>query len=241
MEALAKEKDCSIVGRWVRSICNHLYGAAASTPDGNGDVIRDKWLSVVNHMQNIHHGHGKHFPNCLHPDLGQDDQKRKWLKSGSKACEKLSQLLEQPRLLRDVQKLSPGYQTSKIEAYHSMANHFAPKMIGFSNLGMQSRLYLGSMDFNENGSRQQAFSKAGKPQVSVSYSKYKKRQSVIHLVKTARTYDYVDRLLSRTCQEVGNDQKNCCTQNLIPAPLTHTFKRLTKEDAIARHKTRFSR
>ncbi|XP_046570932.1 uncharacterized protein LOC124279178 [Haliotis rubra] len=154
MEALAKEKDCSIVGRWVRSICNHLCWAAASTPDGNGDVIRDKWLSVVNHMQNIHHGHGKHFPNCLHPDLGQDDQKRKWLKSGSKACEKLSQLLEQPRL----------------------------------------------------------------------FARY-----------------YVDRLLSRTCQEVGNDQKNCCTKNLIPAPLTHTFKRLTKEDAIARHKTRFSR
>ncbi|XP_067659703.1 uncharacterized protein [Haliotis asinina] len=73
MEALVKEKDCSIVGRWIRSICNHLYWAAASTPDGNGDVIRDKWLSVVNHIQNTHYGHGKHFPSCLHPDLGQDD------------------------------------------------------------------------------------------------------------------------------------------------------------------------
>ena len=76
MEKLAKEKGCEIVGEWLKSMVNHIYWSAYSTKDGNGEVILEKWLSLVNHLHNKHRGHGKVYKRCTHGRL----RKRKWLK-----------------------------------------------------------------------------------------------------------------------------------------------------------------
>lgn len=38
-------------------IVYHLHWVAASTPDGDGERMLFKWLSLLNHIANIHHGH----------------------------------------------------------------------------------------------------------------------------------------------------------------------------------------
>ena len=50
----------------------------------------------------------------------------------SKASEKLNDVVTNTRLLTDMKKLSPNHQTSSLEAYHSVINHFAPKLLAFS-------------------------------------------------------------------------------------------------------------
>lgn len=73
-----KEKDCGIVGEWLKSIVNHLYWSAVSTPSGYSDVILAKWLSLDNHIHNKHTRHSsKHFKKCLH---GRITRRKKWLK-----------------------------------------------------------------------------------------------------------------------------------------------------------------
>lgn len=62
----------------MKSISNHVYWSAASTSEGDGDMIVAKWLSVANHVQNVHRGHGPKFSRCLHEDL----EHREWLKPG---------------------------------------------------------------------------------------------------------------------------------------------------------------
>lgn len=79
--ALAKEKDCEIVGEWKKSLVNHLYWSAVSTPDGNGDLMKAKWMSVDNHIHNIHKGHSKEFPSCKHKTLRGKSKRKKWFKS----------------------------------------------------------------------------------------------------------------------------------------------------------------
>lgn len=80
LETVAKEKDCELVGEWMKSVINHLYWSAVSTPSGDGDVIKVKWLSVDNHIHNIHVGHGEAFPRCEHPPLPRRGRSIKWFK-----------------------------------------------------------------------------------------------------------------------------------------------------------------
>ena len=52
MEKLAKEKDCELIGEWRKSVINRLYWSAVSTPSGDGEEIKAKWLSLDNHIHN---------------------------------------------------------------------------------------------------------------------------------------------------------------------------------------------
>ena len=159
-EALAKQKGCDEIRPWIKSLSNHLYWCAASSDCQSPDVIVAKWQSVGNHIQNIHSGHSQIFPACEHPELTADRGKKKWLKPsmclnqdymiynqmyypwfsfimkynapGNKSCEKLVELINNTRLLRDIGKMSPAHQTSNLEAFHRLVCQFACKVGSFS-------------------------------------------------------------------------------------------------------------
>lgn len=59
--------------------------------------------------------------------------------TGSKAAVKLEDILMSKYVLKDIRQLSSTFQTSSIEAFHSLLNHFSPKMFGFSYMGVDSR------------------------------------------------------------------------------------------------------
>ena len=58
----------------------------------------------------------------------------------SKASEKLSALLMNAKLKKDIAKLSPTYQTSSLESFHSVVIHFVSKSTVFSYHGRKSTL-----------------------------------------------------------------------------------------------------
>lgn len=84
--ALSKLKDCEELANWIRSITNHLYWVAASTPDADRDLMYQKWQSLSNHIQNVHEGHGDKFPKCLHRDFTGQERRKRWLKPGKTSC-----------------------------------------------------------------------------------------------------------------------------------------------------------
>ena len=58
----------------------------------------------------------------------------------TKASEKVEAIIANKMFVKDVGKLSTSYQTSALEAFHSVIIHFAPKSTAFSYFGMTSRL-----------------------------------------------------------------------------------------------------
>lgn len=80
LEALAKEKECELVGVWIKSLVNHIYWSAVSTPSGDGSLIKAKWLSITNHIHNTHTGHSDLFPSCEHPPIPRRGRRKKWFK-----------------------------------------------------------------------------------------------------------------------------------------------------------------
>ncbi|ROI15893.1 hypothetical protein DPX16_3794 [Anabarilius grahami] len=139
LDAAAKERDCEDLKLWRPAVINHLYWTAASTPNGDADVMEAKWKSMVNHVQDIHEHGTSTFPCCAHPPLEGEARNREWLEPGSTVAVKLESVATRTALVKDVRQLSPQHQTFSLEAFHSLILHFAPKHTGFSFLGMYSR------------------------------------------------------------------------------------------------------
>ncbi|XP_052813268.1 uncharacterized protein LOC128240615 isoform X1 [Mya arenaria] len=218
--ALSKEKDCNIVCKWMKSITNHLYWSAASSQGEEGSMIAAKWTSVVNHVQDIHTGHGDLYQQCTHGPL----EPREWLKKGSKAAAKMEDILLNKRLCKDIKNLSTGFQTSTLESFHSVINHFAPKMTAYSFHGQMCRQYLAALHFNENVQRGKKISKNGKFNLKIVFPKYKDDFSV-KFVNDEMTFGYVKELLDM-CIEICGEKNKMSTP--APPPLTSGKRKPTK-------------
>lgn len=80
LEAAAKTKENACLALWTKSISNHLYWCSTSSEesDDRKEEVKDKWLSIVNHVADIHTGHGPKYPDCQHGDL----EPRAWIRKG---------------------------------------------------------------------------------------------------------------------------------------------------------------
>ena len=77
MLAAGKKKGCELLIKWAQAVSNHTYWCAASS-NGNEELLKAKWLSLLNHVCDIHEGHGDLFPSCEHGTL----EPRKWITKG---------------------------------------------------------------------------------------------------------------------------------------------------------------
>ncbi|XP_020626983.1 uncharacterized protein LOC110064285, partial [Orbicella faveolata] len=122
---------------------------------------------------NKHSGHENPlFPKCAHGRLHGRQRKKKWLKPGTPPYENLTELLTKGSLLKDLMQISGQHATSSLEAFHSVHNHFATKMVAFSYHGMTSRLQIAILHFNKNGDREQATLQDGREQFNIAFPKY---------------------------------------------------------------------
>lgn len=87
LDAISKKKDCEDVGLWKKSILNHLYYVAASAherkeelgvPDVE-EVIEAMWVSVANHVMDIHEHDNPLYLMCEHPPLVAEEREKQWL------------------------------------------------------------------------------------------------------------------------------------------------------------------
>lgn len=208
LDRLSQKKKCEILKKWLRSIKNHVYWCATSSTSGPEKVA--KWTSLLNHIQNMHIHGNPEFPKCAHPHQVSRDPK-KWFRPGSMPFHKVEKILNNKRVLKDVEKLSHHYQTSSLKAFHSVIRRFAPKNVVLPFIEMLCRLYLAAMHYNENGDCAQATTNSGQP---IVFPKSKKSECTAKPLKTAPSYDYVADLMKLVFEEVFVD----------PAPFVEELK-----------------
>ncbi|KAF4097383.1 hypothetical protein G5714_021391 [Onychostoma macrolepis] len=240
LDKLSQRKDCKVLKTWLHSIKNHIYWSATSSVSGPEKVA--KWTSLLNHIQNVHVHEKPLFPKCEHPDRVSRDQK-KWFQPGSVELHKLEKVLNNKRVLKDVEKLSHHFQTSSLEAFHSLILRFAPKKGVFPFIGMLCRLYLAAMHYNENADHDQATTTIGQAVFKFLLPKSKMGECTAKPVKTEPAYNYVDDLISLLVHKVCLDPTPY-TEELhavpIPPPPSSQFEKPSKEDVTARHVSCFS-
>jgi solute carrier family 8 (sodium/calcium exchanger) len=243
LEEIAKKRGNEIVKQWSHSITNHLYWCAISS-NGNGCLALAKWESILNHICNIHEGHGLLFTSCAHGQLEGESLKKEWFRASSKVFDQLSNIVLSKNIKRDVQRLSPLGQTFSVEGFHSLVNHFAPKMTHFGYCGMLCRLLLAALHYNENAGRKQAVNRDGKLEYQILYPKYKKGDHIVRGIKVASTYNYIKELFNDLTQ-LAETTSLCSLQPVIdvtiPPSLCASKKQVKKNDAVLAHCTRFNK
>ena len=82
----AKQKGCEEMVPWIQSISNHLWWCSA-TCDGNVQLLREKWKSVLDQVVNKDKWSGNTlFHQCFHRRISSSEAKQIcWLKPGSQA------------------------------------------------------------------------------------------------------------------------------------------------------------
>ncbi|XP_073731245.1 uncharacterized protein [Misgurnus anguillicaudatus] len=175
----------TFIKRWISAIRNHMYWTAASSKTGPERVA--KWTSLLNHVRDVHAHDDPIFPKCLHT-IQKTRNKSKRLSAGTPALYNLQKELTKKTVLKDTAKLSPHYQTSSLESFHSVILLFAPKNVVYSYLGMLCRLYLAALHYNENADRGQATTSSGDPRFKLSFPKSRKGECRARPVKTEATF-----------------------------------------------------
>ncbi|XP_056607720.1 uncharacterized protein LOC130425527 isoform X2 [Triplophysa dalaica] len=199
LDKIANLKGCEKLRKWLPSIKNHIYWTAASSTTGPERVA--KLTSILNHVQDKHTHEDPHFPACLHAK-GTSRNKSKWLAAGTPLFYKLEKVLSNKRILKDVTKLYPHFQTSSVGSFHSIISRFTQKNVDFSFTGMLCSLYLAALHFNENTSRLQATIAEGQSRFKRTLPKAKKGQNRVYEANTEPTFCYVDDLLDLIFDEV---------------------------------------
>ncbi|XP_035862681.1 uncharacterized protein LOC116042204 isoform X2 [Sander lucioperca] len=110
------------------------------------------------------------------------------MEKGTPAFYNLEKELTKKTVLKDIAKLSPHYQTSSLEAFHSVILRFAPKNVVYPYLGMLCRLYLAALHYNENADRGQATTSSWDPRFKLSFPKSRKGECRARPVKTDATF-----------------------------------------------------
>ncbi len=112
----AKRKECVGLGEWIPSIVNHLWWSA-QTCEGNAEVLKEKWVSVIHHVTNRHDWPGnKHYHRCVHEPLDELTERTKlWLSPGSEAHKALVRTVKDKRLLKDLDHLTKCIHTTTLE------------------------------------------------------------------------------------------------------------------------------
>ncbi|XP_052767015.1 uncharacterized protein LOC128207876 [Mya arenaria] len=214
----SKQKGCERLSTWIKSVVNHLWWCCA-TCDGNGDVLVEKWLSIVHHVCNRHVFPGHHVTECCHGRLEPTvERKTKWLKMQSPEHQALTNVVTNKLLVKDIRQLTLFCHTGALESYHALLLKYMPKRIHYSLEGMIARTQLAALDHNHNVNRAQATvktgSRKGEKRFRTEFSKLSKSW-IAKKMYEKKSYEYLEILMEKTLE---TEKLNCTRPNRRSLP-----------------------
>ena len=119
----SKKKTCEELKPWIKSICNHFWWACA-TCENNEALLKEKWTSIIFHIQNKHTWTGNTlYHQCSHGELSREDSFSKdWISPKSQAFQALQSIVFNKTILKDMVHVTKFSHTDVLEVYDSVLN-----------------------------------------------------------------------------------------------------------------------
>ena len=194
----SQKASCKILSKWVKSIGNHLRWACA-TSEGDVELSREKWISILFHIQDRHKWTGNNkFRKYAHQKLPKTQIKEKeWISPKSDAFEALQSIILCKNTLKDLAHLTQFCHRRVLEVYRTHYNKWACKREHLSYVGMLTRSQLDIMDFSEGISLEWAKTGQGDQRFNITFSKVTKQWSA-KPIKEKKDLGYLHRMVKET-------------------------------------------
>jgi hypothetical protein len=240
LTAKANLKGNADLAPWIQSIANHLCWYAA-TCNRSAQLLKEKWISVLNHVSNNHRWTGNVlFHRCDHSKLTAKQKKQTlWLDQKSEAFKALQAVVMNNRVLNVLPQLTKFCHTGELEVFHSMLLKYCLKRQHFHYDAMKARLMLAAMDWNSQ-TRVELTDDSGNVRESLVWSKRRKQW-----VRRTRYYktsmNHVESLINNVLEAKMHKH------NLLPMERPHDLpKYVAKEQKpslndMKEKKSRFAR
>ena len=191
VQAQLAKKENTPLRVWRKVMITHLYCVINST---SPQQLEAMWLSMELHMRNEHTSFPwPEYSRCPHGPSSQRGEMA-WIETGSPAADSLSALVHISKLINDMKCCCAVGDTSDMEAFHSLLNHYYCKVTHVRSCAMLSRTLLAVMDFNENAAGPQAVGRNGKPINVKATRKYCPGEASKRSVKSAKLFKFVNDL-----------------------------------------------
>ena len=177
----------------------------------------------------------KLFHKCEH---GQVDKERKWLETDSPSFLALKNVVENKKILADINHLSKFCHTGNLEVFHSVLDKYFPKRLHFTLEGMIARTQLAVLDYNCGSNNTQATTKDGERRYKHIFSKVTQNWVVKKISKT-KDREYIHELLSSTLEASPDTTGDKLPRIGSILPNIAPVEKPDKEEAIENMKTRF--
>ena len=120
------------MNEWIKSIINHLWWAI-STCDGDETLLREKWCSILFHIQNKYRSSScSKFHKCVHPRITKGKTHKKlWVNPTSDACKALQSIVLDKHVLIDLKYLTKFSHTGILDIFYALHNGSA--LLSFRN------------------------------------------------------------------------------------------------------------
>ena len=237
--AKARSAENEDLADWMQSISNHFWWCVA-TCRGNAQLLREKWLSLLNHITNRHAWGGNQlFHKCEHAKLTLE-QKRftKWLNPKSEAYKALQSVVTATQFLNALPQVTKFCHTGELEVFHSMLLKYCPKRQHFHYESMVGHLNLASLAWNLQ-THEIRTNEDGDPVESVYWNK--RRKDWVKRIEYIVTSDnHVEPLMLRILEVKADNIQIHAAQKPASIP-KHVAKKPKPDAADIKRVSRFSK
>jgi len=233
---MLKVREIKSLAEWHDTIRNFLWFSFKKA-EGSKEKLLEYINSISMHISNIHSfPDHMYLKDCPHRP-SYDPENKSFRKVNDKGVRKLTDILNNEWIRRDLEKCLNFKHTGSIENINSVIGKYAPKRIFFGKLAMKAKVAMAILAHNENSSRSIIQNEDGTPRMIMHSTRHGGPR--MRVKRSPKTNDWKDLVYQNFLNKFKNFDRSKIQQTVSNE--TRARREELRTSLLLKHQSRFAR